>query len=46
MLRVYGHLFEGVQESLTADLDELRRRTAKAARQDKVVALRSRPATS
>jgi len=26
-LRVYGHLFAGVQESLTAELDELRKAT-------------------
>jgi hypothetical protein len=30
-LRVYGHLFAGVQESLTAELDELRKATERAA---------------
>jgi hypothetical protein len=33
-LREYGHLFEGVQERVSEQLDELRRQTAEAALED------------
>lgn len=38
-LRVYGHLFEGVQERLTDQLDALRETTAGTATTSAVVAL-------
>jgi hypothetical protein len=44
-LRVYGHLFDGAQEKLTAQLDELREQT-KVPDVGKVVSLDERRASS
>jgi integrase len=41
-LRVYGHLFDGVQESLTAELDQLRRDSESASADRAVVNIRPR----
>jgi integrase len=41
-LRVYGHLFDGVQEGLTADLDQLRRESESALGNGAVVDMRPR----
>jgi integrase len=41
-LRVYGHLFDGAQDRLTATLDDLRKRTAQGAQDRIVVSLAER----
>lgn len=45
-LRVYGHLFDGVQEQLTAELDQLRRDTEASLGDGAIVNLRPRRRTS
>jgi hypothetical protein len=44
-LRVYGHLFDGAQEKLTAQLDELREQTKKTSAGGGVVSLDERRAS-
>jgi hypothetical protein len=44
-IRVYGHLFDGAQEKLTAQLDELREQTKKTSAGGGVVSLDERRAS-